>query len=126
MKKKIFNIPIYEVKLTLLQVEKKDDFYSLKRALGKEGIPNDDIKKTQDIIENEMVNGGDTWYNLDKRIIAVVFYPFRNERDKVEIYCHEKRHVEDRILQYFRVDDAEGSALLSGYLGKIFYDFINS
>jgi len=124
MKKKIFNIPIYEVKLTLIQVEGKDDFSMLKRTLEKEGIPNEDINNTRSIVEKEMVDGGDTWYDLNKRSIAVVFYPFSTERNKVEIYCHEKRHVEDRILQYFRVDDIESSALLAGYLGKIFYDFI--
>lgn len=34
---------------------------------------------------------------------------------------HEKRHIEDRILQHCGIDDIEAAAYLAGYLSKFIY-----
>ena len=47
----------------------------------------------------------------------------KNERTRANVYSHEKRHIEDRVLQYASVDDIESAGLLAGFLGEKFYDF---
>lgn len=36
-------------------------------------------------------------------------------------YNHEKRHIEDRVLEYCGITDIEASAYLAGYISKFMY-----
>lgn len=42
---------------------------------------------------------------------------------RAEIYSHEKRHIEDRVLDFFSVNNIESAGLLAGFLGEKFYEF---
>lgn len=124
MKKLKFNIPIYDFDITLVQIEEKSDKVKVLSAMK-------DIKCTQahmdsvsDYIDRGCYGGGDTFYNFDIRAMVIVFYTFRSEESRWEVYSHEKRHIEDRVLQYTHVDDIESAGLLAGYLGRKFYQFM--
>ena len=122
MKTHEFQIPLYKVSVLLVQIEGPDDIGCIER-LCKEH----EIEVTQTLMENvtyNKKNGGDTYRDLDRREIIVFFYPFSSQMDRVNVLCHEKRHIEDRVLNYFGVNDVESAAMLSGYLGEKFYQFI--
>lgn len=117
-------IPIYNVSLTLIQVTSSDDAESIKDIMLSSGITEQEyIDYTINGIKNNAEDGGETYRNLSKKEILCIFYKMSDKRNKEEIYAHEKRHVEDRILEFFEIDDLESAALLAGYLGRIFYLF---
>lgn len=123
MIKSKFHIPIYDVDVAMVQIEDSNDKEPIRKLLNSIGAREEDIQTTLENIENESTNGGDTYRCLEARKITVVFFPFTDTDNKTNIFDHEKRHVEDRILEYFSVQDAESAALLAGYLGVQFRKF---
>ena len=118
-----FQIPLYKVDITLIQVESKEDESAVAELL--ESINAEDIEYTIDCIRRDVMNGGDTYRNLERRRIVVVFYLMEDNMSRAEVYSHEKRHIEDRILKFHSVDDIESAGLLAGFLGERFYEFWN-
>lgn len=123
-----FKIPIFgDVNITLVQVEGREDKEAILRLMKRHRITEkDDIDSVMDNVDNkeyDMRDGGDTFYRLIQREMVVIFYPFSSDEAKEEIMGHEKRHIEDRILKFFSIDDIETSALLAGFLSKQFYKF---
>lgn len=117
-------IPIYNVHLTLIQVTSSDDAERIKDIMLSSGITEQEyIDYTINGIKNNAEDGGETYRNLSKKEILCIFYKMSDKDTKEEIYAHEKRHVEDRILEFFEIDDLESAALLAGYLGRLFYLF---
>jgi hypothetical protein len=123
MEKLDFQIPLYKVDITLVQVESKEDESAVAELL--ESINVKDFEYTIDCIKRDVVNGGNTYRNLEHRRIVVVFYPMEDNMSRAEVYSHEKRHIEDRILEFYSVNDIESAGLLSGFLGERFYEFWN-
>ena len=85
----------------------------------------EDREYTINGIRRGAVNGGDTYRNLEHRRIIVIFYLMEDNMSRAEVYSHEKRHIEDRILKFYGVDDIESAGLLAGFLGERFYEFWN-
>lgn len=124
MIKEDYFIPIYNVNLTLIQVISSDDAERIKDIMLSSGITEQEyIDYTINGIKNNAEDGGETYRNLSKKEILCIFYKISDEETKDEIYAHEKRHVEDRLLEFFEIDDLESAALLAGYLGRLFYRF---
>jgi len=126
MKSKKYTIPIYDVDLYLVQFDKKDEKEDVEKLLKQKpyNAVNEDYK--EEILFNVgkgMFDGANTIRNMDILQIIVQFYPFSSPIKQEEIYAHEKRHIEDRMLQHFNIDDIESAALLAGYLATLFYDF---
>lgn len=117
-----FKIPFYNTIVILVQVEGKEDADSVIALMRRWKIEDEENYDYYGIM-NGAVNGGTTYRQMERKRIFVLFYPFQNDRIKDEVYSHEKRHIEDRILEFFGVNDVEASALLAGYLGAKFYDF---
>ena len=46
-----------------------------------------------------------------------------SEKNRDNCYSHEKRHIEDRVLEWYSVNDIESAGLLAGFLGEKFADF---
>lgn len=67
------------------------------------------------------MNGGSTFRNLDMKQFLVIIHPCKNEQTRRMVVNHEKRHIEDRILQHCAIDDIEAAAYLAGYLSKFIY-----
>lgn len=125
MKKLRFNIPIYDFDITLVQVESKDDTNNVLSMMKSIKCPQEYLDSVKDYIERGCYGGGDTFYNFDIREILVVFYNFNEEESRLEVYSHEKRHVEDRVLEHTNVKDIESAGLLAGFLGRQFFRFMN-
>lgn len=123
MKTLKFDIPIYNIQVDLLQIESKKDLrnvHTIMRSINCEQSFLDDVESN---IKDGCFDGGEIYRNLFLRKMLVIFYPMSDDETRAEVYSHEKRHIEDRILEHFSVDDIESAALLAGYLARKFYHF---
>lgn len=125
MKKTTFQVPLYGVDITLVQAECKDDALALKKEMKRLCCDQESMDTTFNNIEQGCMNGGDTYRNFAIRKMLVIFYPMSSEDVQAEVYCHEKRHVEDRIMEWACVNDIESAGLLAVFLGTKFYEFWN-
>ena len=124
MKSISFKVPLYNVDVTCVQVESKKDAKHVVAMARKFNISEENLDFIRDAIKEEGKNGGGTYCLLSNLQIFVVFYEMTSIKDMSNTYFHEKRHVEDRILQHYLVDDVESAALLAGYIGEHFTDFL--
>lgn len=124
MKQMKFNVPLYDFDVTLIQVEdnKKDEKDVLK-LMQRIKPTNAQIKEVSDTMKNDCKNGGFTYRNFDLKQFLVIFFVMGSVWNRENIYEHEKRHIEDRILEWASVDDNEAAAFIAGYLGEQFYKF---
>ena len=117
-----FKTPYYDYNVTLIQVESDKDADAVCKYLAKEKMGGEYIDEIKECITEGYRNGGETnWNSRTKRIIGL-FYEFLSDKDRANVYAHEKRHIEDRILQHCKVEDIEASAYLAGFLGERFYE----
>jgi len=117
-----FNTPYYDYDVTLIQIESDKDADAVCKYLAKEEISKENIEDVRERITDGYRDGGETnWDRSTKRII-VLFYEFLSDTSRANVYSHEKRHIEDRILQHCKVEDIEASAYLAGFLGERFYE----
>ena len=121
MKKTEFNIPIYDFDVTILEVESKEDKDEVNTILSNSFLHKESIDEVLGYIEDGSMNGGDTFRNLYHRKFVVVLYPFKDIETRREVINHEKRHIEDRVLEYCGITDIEASAYLAGYISKFMY-----
>ena len=98
MKKMEFQLPYYKVDITLLQIESEKDKNDVAELL--KSIDAEDPEYTLDGIRRGAVNGGDTYRDLNNKRMVVLFYPMEDDIHRVETYSHEKRHIEDRVLNF--------------------------
>ena len=123
MRKMKFAVPLYDIDVTLVQVESPNDADNVKVCCEEIGLSSEDMDATLDFVKQDKCDGGDVWRNFDKGQMLVIFYRMTDGRVKRNRYGHEKRHVEDRILQWCGVDDIEAAAYLAGFLSEQFDDF---
>lgn len=117
-----FTVPLYEINVTLVQIESFDDCAEVNRLCNDFGMEADMTQAVIDHIVKNHKNGGDTFRNFEKGKMLVLFYEMENEKVRANRYAHEKRHIEDRILQWCGVDDIEASAYIAGFLGEKMYE----
>lgn len=123
MKIKNIDIPIYEFSLKLISIDGPDDSKEIRPHLIDIGCDDDEIESILANIINDVKDGGLTYRNLSNKKIIIILYRCTSENKRINIIGHEKRHVEDRILDYVCVDDIEAAAYLAGYLSeKLFCD----
>ena len=122
MKVKKVKIPIFNHKLNVFEVTSKRDADKLLKELKPfKMLDEDDEKEVKENIENE-ADGACTYYRKSDCTLIVVIYLQTNEARRREVLAHEKRHVEDNILNTLGIDDKESAAYLAGYLAKeVFY-----
>ena len=106
--------------VTLLQVESKDDVKQVKKACLDFNMEAEDVEAVIDKVERDCTDGGYTFRNFRFKKFLVIFYRMISCKMRENIWSHEKRHIEDRILQFLNIDDIETSAILAGYLGEQF------
>lgn len=121
MKSKRIDIPIYDFRLDLLEIESSNDVALLTKFF--KGVRLDDEISLEilEAVKNGDVDGGWTLANLGIKRILVVLLKMRSEEQRRGVLAHEKRHVEDDILKHCHVNDDEAAAFLAGYLGKFMY-----
>ena len=116
-----FSIPIFDVDVTLLQVESKEDLDAVLGVCGELEMHEDNIKDISDTINDDCYDGADTYWCANKHYAVCVFYPMKTDARKRKCYAHEKRHVEDRVLKSCGIDDQEAAGYLAGYLEEEFH-----
>ena len=120
MKEVRFSVPIFDVDVVLLQVEKPEDKENVLKAF-EEFDPTDAIiEEVSETIENDRTNGAATFWNGGLHTGVIVFYRMESNKRTIVCYAHEKRHLEDRILKFCGIDDTETAAYLSGWLAPYF------
>lgn len=121
MKNKKIDIPIYDFRLDLLEVEGSDDVALLTKFF--KGVRLDDEISLEilDAVKNGDVDGGWTISNFGLKRILVVLLKMRSEEQRRKVLAHEKRHVEDDILEHSGINDKEAAGYLAGYLGKFIF-----
>ena len=115
-----FTIPLYYVDVSLVQVESNKDADSVESVLKSIKADKEYLDDTVNAIKRGCCNGGDTYRNLDLKKIVVIFYKMTRKRERNNCYSHEKRHIEDRVLEWYSVNDIESAGLLAGFLGEKF------
>lgn len=118
-----FKIPLYGVDVMLVQVESADDAEAVESILRNIKADKEYADDTVNGIKRGCRNGGDTYRNEDLKRFVVIFYRMSSEKNRDNCYSHEKRHIEDRVLEWYSVNDIESAGLLAGFLGEKFTDF---
>lgn len=121
MKKKFFEVPIYDTKVTLIQIEPGDEWKTIKKNLPKD-LSDEVLEDMKDCVENfdDNWDGGWTMTNSTRHSALILFTGFSSEVKRANVLSHEKRHLEDRILEYTNISDPESAAYLAGYLEEQF------
>lgn len=120
-----FDIPIYDIHVDVIQVESKDDANGVMRFMQAIKCKQEFVDEVTNYIISGCINGGETYRNFDLRKMLIIFCPMANEETRADVYSHEKRHIEDRVMEYANVNDIESAGLLAGFLGRQFYKFWN-
>lgn len=119
MKIKRFRIPIYEYDVIYVELEKTSgEADAIEKLLISIGATTEDINEMVQDVKDSRSGGGNHFYNFRKEISLIIIDPHKDIVRKTSTIAHEKRHMEDRILQHFKIDDIESAGLLSGYLAK--------
>lgn len=121
MKKIKVKIPMYDYDVTWLEIENVQDKDKAFQEMKNLKCNKEDMDEVVENIERECMNGGSTFRNLDMKQFLVIIHPCKNEQARRMVVNHEKRHIEDRILQHCEIDDIEAAAYLAGYLSKFIY-----
>lgn len=117
-------IPIYKYDIVLVQISKED-------IQDEEKVNNLQLYLEQyfpqtyitDTIETAKRGTEEAITRSNGSLSVCIFYNVKER--KAELYGHEKRHVEDRILRLCGVKDIEAAGYLAGYLSTVFDDFDN-
>ena len=123
MKKLSFKIDVYDWDVYLYQLEAKDTSKDVTKVLQKHNIPVGENKEILDDIDDGSYDGGWTFHNKSQPISVVLLQVFSSENAKHNVYFHEKRHVEDDIINHLQMyDEVEAAAYLAGYLALKFLE----
>lgn len=117
MKIKKFRVDVYDWDVTLLEIESDKDWGALKRELIKFNVVKKDLVEIKNKVKT-MYNGGDHYYKLTKKESILILYEMTSRKERLNCLCHEKRHLEDRILEYSGVNSIEAAGYLAGFLAK--------
>lgn len=124
MKAFTHNIPIYRYGLMIISVSKEDmeneDKVNKLRKYLSPYFPDCYIEETIKVAKS----GNEEAITRSEGSRSFCIFYNINER-KEELYGHEKRHVEDRLLRICGIKDTESAGYLAGYLSAVFSDFDN-
>lgn len=120
MKTHSFKIPIFDFKVNLIQIEDKKDLPSLKKHKWLKYLDDENKEEIFTKIEDEQYDGGTTFKNFHFLEFLVIFFKFSSEEAKINVYAHEKRHIEDGLMQHLRINDIETAGYLAGFLAVEF------
>lgn len=121
MKKVKFKIPIYDYDVTFVEVE----FFYEKEQVVKElksiKCSQEGIDEVIECFDMKTMNGGWTFRNLDLAKFVVIILPCKDEVTRRNVVNHEKRHIEDRLMEHCNVSDIEAAAYIAGFISKYVY-----
>jgi len=121
MKKTEFNISMYDWDITFLEEINKKDIPELRSILKKLEVVQEHIKEIVDEVKSEPVDAGFHVFYTGKRRSIVLLMGIASEKSRRNILAHEKRHLEDRIIEYCGLECRESFAYLSGEIAEYLY-----
>jgi hypothetical protein len=121
MKKREIHINIYEYDVTYIEITSPKDKRLVEDVMVEMGCSEDDLNDIRFCFDNGFVDGGFTFRNLFKKTFLVLVFPCTTKEYRRMVVNHEKRHVEDRILEHCEVKDIEAAAYLAGHLSMFIY-----
>lgn len=118
MKQKKIWVPLFEWAITLLEVQAPKDHKKVNKILKEFGVDEESRKRIKDENIRDCINGGDHFYSKSMKKSIIVLSRMSNNKQRNHILCHEKRHIEDRMMETYCINDVETAGMLAGYLGK--------
>ena len=113
-----FKIKIYDWDIFYIEVESRKDEKVVEKKLKSLGLTKKLRKFATNEIKDGAKDGGECFNNAYKRWSIIVLYQSRNYKNKIEILSHEKRHVEDSIINQLNLECREARAHIAGYIAK--------
>lgn len=118
MKKLKFNIEIYSWSVILLIIESEKDYDPINKILTNFMVDPDCKDEILSDIKNDARNGGYHLHNNFTRKSIIILHKTDSLEYAEMILSHEKRHLEDAILQTCNIADNEAAAYLAGHITK--------
>lgn len=118
MKVKRFKIGIYGWRCVVMEVVSSKDWKVADKEMRVFKCKKSDRKLVVANIKNEVGNGGEHFYNTTSRRTLIILYRITSRKKRMEILAHEKRHMEDRMMNHLGIDNIEAVGYLAGYLAK--------
>ena len=118
MIRKNMNIPIYNYKLTVVELEDTGDADIVTKMLKKVDMGPDFFADIVEDLRDEARNGGWTLCHFGRKHIFVVLLPMTSEKVRRRVLHHELRHGADDILEHGDIKDKEAAAYLAGFLAE--------
>jgi len=119
MKINKFRVAIYDWRVTLIQLESINDALEFKDVISK-AAKNNHLSKSDisDLLNDcKKIKGGANFYSATSNHKAlIILFRDQNYQEAINSICHEKRHLEDYILEKANIDDKEAAGYLAGYL----------
>jgi len=116
MKKLKFNIDIYKWNVTLLIIESEKDCDSVDKILSPFAVDPDYKNEILSDIKDNVKDGGLHLHKNSARKSIIILNEMTSLQMAEIILSHEKRHLEDAILQTCNIDDKEAAAYLAGHI----------
>ena len=121
MKHSKINVDMYGYKVDVLEVEGDDDYEYLARFFRRFKLKDPFVDEVIEAVKDGDSDGGYTFACFGIKRVFVVLLKMSSDTRRREVIMHEKRHVEDDILQHCSVKDDEAAAYLAGFLAKYMY-----
>ena len=120
MKQLKFDVPIFDIEVILIQVESIEDKDAVLELMKGYDASEDILEELDNTIYDKDSDGASTFWNSKLHRAITVFYEMESQERKDICYAHEKRHIEDRILEFCGIDDRETAGYLAGWLMPYF------
>lgn len=121
MKTKKFKIPLFEVEVIYIETESKQDASEVERLLKRYALDKNNISIIKENVELNRYNGGNHFFNALRKRSIIFLYRQTSETARRMTLGHERRHLEDRVLELTNINDIETAGLLSGYISSKLY-----
>lgn len=121
MKIKNVNVDVYSWKVDIIEMSNQDTFEDAEKALKKYKLGNEIISTIKKEMNDKCKDGGYTFTQFGKWRSVIFLYRMSSQKRRRNVLNHEKRHVEDDILQHLGINDKEAAAYLAGYLSSYIY-----
>jgi len=114
-----FTVNPYKWSVIFIKYPKRKNLKEIKKILRPFEINKDKMKELYDQIKNNTLeNGGHFIYNNQCMLGCIILYKQKNKKREMVALMHEKRHLEDHILDYCNIRDYEAAGYLAGWLMK--------
>lgn len=114
-------IPIYEINVTFIELDKDDSNDCVLSYLGKVKADDDEVEIIRDNIKSKAKNGGVTYFNRNLHEMLLIIFPSSSDKQRRNTINHELYHVVDNVGNCCNLECAESRAYLQGYLSEILY-----